>query len=338
MRHSSFTQPSDFLQERNFGQKIEATFDFLRVHFRPLLRVLVVLVLPLALVTGIASGLLQSKLINAIRNVSTQPNSTIGFVNDLLTSPSYSLTILGGMLLFVVLQLTVYSYVLVSMNRPSPAVPVTISEVWEMVRKRFLGMLGVSLSLVLLFLVASMLLSLFFGLLGSGLATLSSSGAFFLIIPLTYIAIAYIGVTLSLFFIVWLRERKGMFASIRRCFQLIKGKWWSTFGLLIVVGLITTTVMVLLLSVLAAMAFPFVKQLSQLSDQLVKLLLIVAASLQSLAMLGVLPVFILAICFQYFNLVERHDGEGLYLQLASLGQAPPAAAPSVLQPDEEGEY
>ena len=55
-RHLAFNRPTDFLRRRDFSQKMEATFDFIRAHATPLVRVLVLLVLPLALLAAVSAS------------------------------------------------------------------------------------------------------------------------------------------------------------------------------------------------------------------------------------------------------------------------------------------
>lgn len=340
MHHLSFTQPTDFLQERNFSQKIDATFDFVRAHFRPLLRTMAIIVLPLALLTGIGSGLLQGRMLEMMQGIRMGGGAPMLF--GFMTAPSYWLTILASLVLLVLLQLTVYSYVLVSMQRPDPAVPVTVAEVWALVRRRFLGMAGSMLGLGILFVVSAMAFSMIIGFIGAGLAAISSSSVFLLVGLGIYGVIGYVGVTLSLFFVIWMRERRGFFGSIGRCFQLIKGRWWSTFALLTMMVLLSFMFLIIILSVLGLVAWPLASMgkltAADLQGPVLRVLLIVVTSLQTLGMLATYPLLFIAICFQYFSLVERREGEGLQLLVAAIGQEAPAAAPSALRPDDEGEY
>ena len=66
---------------------------------------------------------------------------------------------------------------------------------------------------------------------------------------------------------------------------------------------------------------------------------IVVTCLSSAFKLLLYPPLLLILAFQYFNLVERHDGVGLRRLVDSLGQtAPPQVHNATYQPDDEGEY
>lgn len=340
-----FTYPADYLKERDFGQKIEASFDFIRGHFRPLGRALLYIVLPLTLVQGIAQGLMMTKMTGlfgkAMQNsrvvrrggeVDSHLNlEMVGF----LSSPEYVLALLTGLVVFTLLVLTVYGYLVLRLEKATPEEEVTVPEVWALVRRRFLGTMLSFFGLGLVFgagtgacVAALALLTTFLG----------QTAGIILGIFLVYGVLFYMAVAFSLFFIIWLRERRGFFASLRRCFTLIWGKWWSTFGLIMVMGIIVGMLAMVVFGLTTLISSPFAA-LSAAGAEPSRLLAVVAGCLNSTALLALYPLLLLAIAFQYFNLVERKEGEslaGLVAQLGSSAPQTPAATP--LRPDDEGEY
>ncbi|MBT9391590.1 hypothetical protein KLP40_00330 [Hymenobacter sp. NST-14] len=339
MRHLAFNRPTDFLRRRDFSQKMEATFDFIRAHATPLLRVMVVLVLPLALLTGIGSGLMQSQLFASFGTMARQARAGMpaGVLPEVFTSAGLWITMLSGLLLFAVLHLVMYGYVVLQADRTTDD-PVTPGQVWEVVKARFLGMVGSFIGLGLLIILATAAVG---GVLVMAGAILKSPWIIFPLILLLYVFMFYVTVTLSLYFIVWLRERRGFFGSIGRCFQLIKGKWWSTFGLLVIITLIMYVIMLLAIAGLSVVGLPFASLMKGETLEmgpLARVLLIVYTGLQTLIMLAFYPFIMIALSFQYFNLVERRDGEGTRLLVDSIGAPVVAAAPQGLRPDDEGEY
>ncbi|GAB3306776.1 hypothetical protein [Hymenobacter tenuis] len=344
MRHLAFTKPTDFLRERDFSQKIEATFDFIRYHATPLARVMATLVLPLALLTGIGLGLMQNQLLGTFGDMARR--SRMGDVQSVLppifTSAGFLLTMLGSLLLFVVFHLVVYGYVVLNASKTDPETPVTPADVWQVVKSRFLGMIGSFLGLGLLFTVGALAISMAIGLVSAALSALLGSWVIFLTVFVIYIAMIYAMVALSLYFVIWLREGRGFIGSVKRCFQLIWGKWWSTFGLIMVMTMMLWLIMLLVVVALSAIGLPFTElmtgggatEISSLS----RILLIVYSGIQVLVSLAFYPLVMIAISFQYFNLVERREGEGSRLLLDSIGQQVPLATAQALRPDDEGEY
>ena len=66
---------------------------------------------------------------------------------------------------------------------------------------------------------------------------------------------------------------------------------------------------------------------------------VVLTSLGSFSTLLLYPPLLLALAFQYFNLVERREGAGLSLMVESLGQtAAPRVGSTNYRPDDDGEY
>ena len=343
MRHLAFNRPTDFLRRRDFSQKMEATFDFIRAHFAPLLRVMVVLVLPLALLTGIGMGLMQSQLFASFGEMARRAKTGMpsGVLPEVFTSAGLWITIVASLLLVAVLHLVVYGYVVLQADRTTDE-PVTPAQVWQVVKSRFLGMVGSFLGLGVLFMLAMMAVGMLMGLVMVFFSSvLGASWLGFVLILGIYVFMFYVMVALSLYFIVWLREGRGFFGSIGRCFQLIKGKWWSTFGLLVVITLILYLILILLMVGLSAVGLPFSSLMQGETTEmgpLARVLLIVYAGIQTLLSLAFYPFLLIALGFQYFNLVERRDGEGTRLLVDSIGAPVVVAEPQGLRPDDEGEY
>lgn len=311
----SYTQATDFWQERDFGQKITATFEFIGVHWRPLGRVLLYLVVPLALVQSIVVVVLQSRLLQALHD-SYARTSRFGYMSSTFSSPLYYLNVVTGLTLQTMLILSVYGYVTQCLYPTQPGAPITVADVWVTVKERFLGT--------------------FFSLLG--LALIVMFGLAFFAIPGIYLAVA-----LSLFFMVQLIENGDFSTTFSRCLNLIKGHWWSTFGLIFIMlfllGMVRTGVSIVLgLLGLGAVGTGLLSGLGGTGEGLPLLGLLIGA-ISTLVSLLVYPPILLSIAFQYFNLVERREGVGLRQLVDQLGQ-PPQAAPgsTTYRPDEEGEY
>lgn len=339
-RHLAFNRPTDFLRRRDFSQKMEATFDFIRAHATPLVRVLVILVLPLALLTGIGTSLLQGQVLSSLRMFEQRASSNSTFssamVPDIFTSSTLWLTMLSGVLLLAVVHLVVFGYIVLQADRTTDE-PVTAGEVWQVVKVRFLGMVGSFIGLGLLFVVGSLI----FGVVMTAVGSMMSSVGW-IVFPLMLLlnfVLFYSIVPLSLYFIVWLRERRGFFGSLTRSFRLVWGKWWSTFGLLMVITFIMYLILILSVTALTALGLPFAGLMGgELDTDNGRVLMIVYSALQSLITLVYYPFILVAISFQYFNLVERRDGTGTRLLIDAIGAPAPVVAPQALRPDDEGEY
>lgn len=326
-----FTKEADFRQERDFGAKIGATFEFLAAHWRPLGKCLMYFVLPIALLLGIGLGLATNGMWNmmgAAKNNPTVFRQTSGYE---MFGPSYfvgvGVAMVGGLLSFAILLSTVYAYVHILLTEVS-TVPPTPTQVWKQIKSRLGQML---LAFVCLGGLYILLLTVFIGL-GSALGGIGMALLFMILIPLIFYAV----VPLSLYFPALWMEGEGVFAALRRCFYLVRGNWWASFGLLFVAGLIQ-----------GMLSFVFVlPQYAVLVGKLLKVpgldsdaLGIATQCFYAVGIMFTYCVSLLAMMFQYFNLVERKEGVGLRTLVASLGSSPaPVAYNHTFRPDDDGEY
>ena len=315
---NTFTKPADFWQQRDFGKKVSATFEFMGAHWRPLGRVLLYLVVPMALLQGILTATLQSELLSTFRQSFHGQLGGGGFLSNrfamytaALQSPLYLLNNLLGTALHTVLILSVYGYLLRCVYPTQAGAPITVADVWAVVKRQFIGT--------------------FFSLYGVWIIL----GLCFLVL---FVPGLYMSVVLSLFFVVRVLEDSGFGTTLNRCVSLVRGKWWSTFGLLLMMLLI---VYFMFASVgVVAVLFGGVRSLVLSSGSASSSFLVVIGAFSGLLTLLLYPPVLLAIAFQYFNLVEQKEGVGLRLLVDKLGQsqALPEAQSSYYQPDEEGTY
>jgi uncharacterized membrane protein len=319
----TYTHETDFRQERGFGQKVSATFEFIGVHWRPLGRAMLYLVAPLALLQGILTALLQSRMLTTMGRMvrdQTQPgydplSAQRNIMSATFLNPLYYLNMVLGMVFVSVCILTIYGY-LVRCLRPAGAVatPITPAEVWQVVRGHLVGT--------------------FFSIWGVTLVIMVGFLVFFF--PGMYLSVA-----LSLFFIVRIVEGTGFAATISRCLRLTKGKWWSTFGMMFIMVALLYALLFGVRVVVGALvaglhgAFLPVGQPGEAATTLT----IIFTLFFTLAFFLLYPPLLIGLAFQYFNLVERHEGVGLRHLVDQLGQAPLASPDgSTYRPHEEGEY
>jgi len=322
---NTYTTPADFWQVRDFGAKISAVFEFIGAHWRRLGKCLVYFMLPAALLLGIGLGLLTNSVWN--RMGTSFQRARLHTVNgsgyQLGSAFSYlgvGLTFVGILLAMLLLLATVYGYLRARLRLPA-AEPVTPAAVWVEIRSQlgrmalaFLLFLGVGVGLVF------------------GLVLLV--GLFFPLVLVGYIGLFYVGIALQLYLPVLWMEDVSVAEAVGRCFQLIKGKWWSTFGLVLVASLIQGAMGIVFALPQYAVLVGKMLQLPGLGSDVLGL---VTQTIYAVGLLFTYCIPLLAIAFQYFNLVERHEGYGLSLLVNELGQ--PQAAPTAYsdhyRPEEE---
>ena len=318
----SFTQEADFRQRRDFGQKFSATFDFIAAHWRGLGRCLLYLVLPAALLRAVVAGVLQQQTLTDIFS-STTPNvnrsaaaQQLAMMSQMIGTPLYWMSIAIGIAFATLLVLTVYGYVKLCLRPyPSPE-PIMPRDVWQVVKQEFIGAFFSYLGIAVIILIAFFLLA----------------------VPGIYLSVA-----LTPFFIVKVVEGTGFGTTLSRCLRLTRGKWWSTFGLLAIMVLVLLVVLLVIgtfsgLLTMGLLRTGWSPAESGTGGRAVQILFIALAAIGSVLNLLFYPPMLLAIAFQYFNLVERRDGTGLHQLVSQIGRAPAEARSAALRADEEGDY
>ncbi|MBC8083034.1 MAG: hypothetical protein H7Z21_07460 [Hymenobacter sp.] len=304
-----FTREADFRQERDFGAKVGATFEFLAAHWRPLGKCVLYFVVPPALLMGVAMGLAQTQVLGLPgKSPVTQAEQLARLGNLSSLGATYWLGLLAMLISYVLLGATVYGYVRVQLALPLGQ-DVTPRLVWEQVRR----------------LAPRLLLSTFV------VSVLCVLGCALLLVPGIYL-----GVALSMVWVIQVFESQGLSTTLSRNLTLVRGKWWSTLGLTFVMSLVIGMLgLVLQLPQYVAM-FGKVLHWSWLGSDV---LLLVSNILSSVGQMVLYTPLLVALMFQYFNLVERKEGLGLRSLVDSLGNGPaPVAHNAAYRPDDEGEY
>ena len=266
------------VQERDFGQKINATFDFIIQNFKPLVLSLLYISSPLSLVGGFFMGSYQSGILKIQKGVWESGSSSFDDIYKILGT--FFLLILANIPSSLVIGAYFLEYEEGNRN-------ITPEAVWN----RLKGYIGKALVFNLV-----MGIIIFIGIL-------------FFIIPGVYI-----GVALSLMTMVLMRENLDLGDTFRRCFYLITDQWWSTFGLLIIMGIVSSIIAsvflipaLILTMIIAAINSDVLKTISDIFST-------VGGSL-------VRSLVLIAIVFQYYNLIERRDGASIINAIDNIGKA-----------------
>ncbi|MBC3540948.1 hypothetical protein ACFSC6_06965 [Rufibacter sediminis] len=279
----------EFRLERNAGQKLNATIGFLRQNFRPLFKCLLLYVVPFALLAGIFSGIYQNSLLKEVSGaVQYGSMGAYSFAQN-VKSLHYWASLFFSLVSFVLLSLTIYSYMQQYQLQQGR---VEAPEVWGNVKRNFISVLYSSVGVVFII----------------GLATL------LLVVPGIYVSVA-----LCLFVMVMLHEEVGFLDAVERCFYLIKGHWWPSFGFLLL-ALVVQGVIGFVVALPSMVVY--VLRIFHLPGGESDALLLVAGSFSTFIGLLLYAFTVTAIGFLYFDLVEKKDGVGLLEQVSQIGTQP----------------
>jgi hypothetical protein len=278
-------------EERDFGTKFNATFQFARQNVKNLSLSLLLLGTPLMLASNLFVAYIQSDLqMNAMDYSSGLPN---GFWY------MYMILIPVYLLAYSWLMAVTYSYITEYLNGNRDITP---GQVFKRTLKNIVKIVVAGIITTIITILAF----------------------FLLVIPGIYVAVAITFVN-----VIIIVEDGPVFGSISRSFSLIKGKWWSTFGLIFVMGLVAG---------IMQFAFAIPTYINVFTKTLHHNLFafdagtIISYAIASIGTTLLYPLVFIAIAFQYFNMVERHESRGLMNQIEMAGKQVETASKN------EGEY
>lgn len=289
----AYTQKIVFYKIRNFSQKLNATIEFIRQNVKTLGTAIIYILGPLA----VLNGLLFSQFINfAFDTMSTQDPASVGNPFAFVFNQSY----IGFVLLSSFAALLNFSVIFNFMKIYQVRYPeeITVIEILNASWKDLLPLL-------LLGIIATILIML-------GFIAFLLPGVFLMVV-------------LSLSIPVLFFEGGGAIESIRRSFKLIKGKWWSTFGLLFVASILMYAVSMIFIVPFYVFYFLSIFTLVEESG--------ISADTSSWWFQGGMTFSLMfmflgsfltysipmvALSFQYFNLKERQESVGLLHEIDQL--------------------
>ena len=313
-------RPINYHETRDFSKKMSVTFEFIRQNFKGLSKSILFIAGPPVLVASLFMGSFMGDMFNASFKAGT--GAPVDFTN-LFGTTTFWLQI-AIMFVFIIVSTvatiaTINNYILLYEEKGSNRIEV--NEVWERVRNTF----GMYLSSAMLFTLlgvvvyTAMIIPVVF--LGKASPIFVFFGVFGFIIFIIYLVIAT-----SLLFIVRAYERTGFFEALTRSFKLVQGKWWSTFGIIMVLYLIAGTVSyVFMIPWYAMMIVSGLHNTGvegfQEPGTVFQTLTLVFFTLYYLAQMILYTMPNVGIAFQYFNLVERKEARGLMGQIDSIGKS-----------------
>lgn len=218
---------------RSFGQRLEGTFDFVRVTAKPLFKSLFFFTTPFVLI----GTFLVTNLLNATFNLGETLGT--GMEDNIEDVMAIGLSAIGFLLLMAfagsMIMAVVYSVFRCYEERGDA--DFTTSEVWEKVAKVYWQVFGTVFLYGVAFFVLYLIILIPFTFLFAFLSIL--------IIPAIYIVLGFFLVILFTALPVQIYERKGIGSALNKALSLLKGKWWSSLGLLLLLMLIYNAVIVI---------------------------------------------------------------------------------------------
>lgn len=312
----------EFQRTRDFSKKLNATFEFLRQNFKPLGKSILFIAGPAVLVGSLLIGSFMGEFLTLSQSMQNFSGNS-GALSDYFLSTSFWLQLVLMFIFlfisFIVTIATINNYLIIYDERKTNKIDV--QEVWDRVRNTFWTYLGSALLFFLLLLIAYVILLIPIFVLSAISGFLIFFGVVFFIGGLFYLIFSS-----SLTFFIQLYEKKNFIDAIVRSFRLVNnGKWWSTFGLIIILQLIMGVSSYIFLIpyyiIIFTSSFHSVSTGGPLefSDSM-KIWTMFFFTLYYMAQMLLYALPNIGIAFQYFNLVELKEARGLMSQIENLGQ------------------
>ncbi|MEX8548180.1 MAG: hypothetical protein V5804_11315 [Mucilaginibacter sp.] len=277
----------ELVKTRDFGEIIGDTFTFIGQNWKPLLKSYVIICGFFIVANLIVTLLQQKQLIGAMGNQMTNVPSQEWRGRLLgMFGISYFLSLVFGLLSLTSLSLLPLSFMALYKEKGNVA-PDT-EEVWGYFKHYFFRFLGSYFVIAIVFII--------------GFALCLVPG--FYLMPI-----------LSLILPVIVFENVGLGQGWSKSFRLIKENWWQTFGVLIVITIITYAAMMVFVlpATLLTVGSMFLSKTKPTSSGLM-LTTVVSALCYVFYML---PSIAAALC--YFNLNEQKEGTGLMNRINNFG-------------------
>lgn len=298
---------------RNFGQKLEGAFEFIRVTAKPLFKSLFFFTSPFILV----GMFLISNLLTASFNFGI--NSGQGIEPDFQELMSLGLSAFGFMFLMAfagtMVMSVVFSTIKVYDQRQSA--DFTHTDVWQEVKKIYWTIFGTTLLYGVIFFVAYIIIMVPMAMLMVFLSIL--------IVPVIYLFFGFFLVVMLMGLSSQTLGRKNLGDSISYAFRLLKGNWWSSLGLLILLMIIYNVITVafsmpfylsFVINMMNTVEMDFMQDpplYQTLLNYLFGAILLIGSFLSySIPLVGM--------SLQYFSLTEIKDAPSLIQQIDSFGE------------------
>jgi hypothetical protein len=313
-------QAIDLRRTRDFSRKMNATFEFLRQNFKQLSKSILFIAGPPILVASILMG---SFFGNMFSPQMFNPNSVNGsYFLSVNFWAQILVTIVFFMVSFVAAIATINNFIVLYGEKRSNQIEV--SEVWERVKKTF----WMYMSTTVLFTILAIVVYVAMVIPAALLAAINPVLVFLGVLGCICLAV-WLAISSSLVYIVRTYEDVGFMESLARSFTLVRGKWWSTFGLVVLLYII-----IFFVSYFMMIGWSIVTVATSMHDTESGSPFEMSSSVQTLSIIFFSVYYLLqmlmyalptvGIAFQYFNLVERKEAKNLISQIENLGQTQPS--------------
>ncbi len=296
------TTAFEFEKARDFGSIISDALQFFARNFKSFLLGFLIYAGPFFLIGALAMTYAGMHLRELLTTQTVNPAIPIGVIVFL------PCILAASIMLYAFVCAVVQKY----QKTPEPPL---ITGLWPYVRKN-IGSVIVAGMTILLILVLPCAALVTLGYMIGGIAWMA------VLIFLAFPFIIYLAIPLNIFLFVHVLEQNTVDVSLRRAFFLVRGKWWVTFLVYLLLGLIAG-IASYIFTVPAYIVFAIQSVGALQSGDISAQSSVTIGLLYALGMLGALfanMYQILGVALQYYTLREQKEGVGLQRRIDALDQ------------------
>jgi hypothetical protein len=280
------------------------------------LRAFLVIVMPPLLLTMILATFMMNDMQHALKQIRYYGFDT-GFLYRII--PSYLGLILALSISFLLQSLLSFKLILFYEDREDPSL-ITTGELWQEIKADLGYMIASYFSLFFIMLFVMIACA---GLIAMVFVASKALGVILIIIA--FFLLIYFSIPLNTFYLIRLRERLGVFESISRCFKLVKGNWWRTFGIIMIMSMASLALRTMVSAPFASA--DLVTTIRQIQEHRVDPDAMQTSNGISQAVsiaASVLFAFLVTVgtAVNYYTQVESTDHIGLMGEIESIGEKP----------------
>jgi hypothetical protein len=286
-----------FQKQRGFGEVINASLTFLVHNFLAIIKYLVTFSLPF-----IVAGLLiiGSSFVNLFMNPDFFMYNSFGGFFFIRMIVAYLLFLVGA--IFMINTILAYARVFNEEGREN----ITRAKVWSIAKRRFFPVLG----FLFLMGIAGFLVSLIFGLIVAAIQSLILNFIFMLLFGFLFGAIMFYAAPNIVL------EDVSAPDAISRSFDMVKGNFWFTVGLMIIMMIIIY--IIALASSLPIFLLTYLNSLIDTPLILAQIFSIVFFALYFIVILLGSVVFTILQSVQFYNVIEKREQTSLKDKIDSI--------------------
>ncbi|MBO3699484.1 hypothetical protein [Roseivirga sp. E12] len=309
-----FNSKLEFYKKRQFSDKLNATFSFLRENAAPYLKAQILIAGPVLILVSI----LMNEVSGGFLALAMDPQGlSANDIIDLLGA--YGLSLVSILVTLALIPSVTYGY-MIQYQTLEPK-EISMSNIMKGFSGRFFNFLGFNI----LFLIAATMIGFIIGIIFSFIAATAGAlsllfGFLAMVGMLVIVTVMFLGTPIIAF------EKTNPIDAFGRIFTLSKGKWLSTFGLVVVVGIvgyIINFVFALPRGIVTGFeAFTMIQEdgdIGALNELMTNdPLSILFSVFESFGTIILYTLVYIALAFQYFNLVERRESRGLMTKIEQM--------------------